>query len=244
MKLTVIGRWGAFPAAGEATASYLLEAGGQKLLLDCGSGALSVLQRFAPISELSAVFISHQHYDHMADLGCLQYACLIDTDLERRDQPLRLFIPGEAESSWPVPVMKGTSSSRIHENARISLDGGIELSFFRTNHGAYCLGMRIEAEGKVLVYTADTRYDESLVPYMLDADLLITECSFYANFNASQYGHMNAHEAGKLAAKAGARSLLLSHLPHFGDVQVLKEEAAAFFTGEIQVAALGLEVEI
>lgn len=244
MKVRVLGRWGAYPKAGEATAGYLVEVGNHKLLLDCGSGVLSALQKFIALNEVTTVFLSHQHHDHMADLGCLQYACLIDSDLKLRDKSLRLLLAEEVEEAWSVPTMKGTQPIGVNESETVSFEDGTKLSFFKTNHDAYCLGVRIEAEGKVLVYTADSRYEESLIPHLKDADLLITEASFYASFDAGQYGHMNSHEAGKLASAAGVKTLLLSHLPHFGEIQTLKEEAAAMFTGEILLADFGMQIEL
>lgn len=244
MKIRVLGRWGAYPKAGEATAGYLVEIGNHKILLDCGSGVLSVLQNYMELSELTTVFLSHQHHDHMADLGCLQYACLIDMDLKRREKPLRILLSEENEEDWTMPVMKGTYGIGINDNAKVSFEDGVHLSFFRTNHDAYCLGVRIEADNKVIVFTADTRYDESLIPYLRNADLLITEASFYAEFNASQYGHMTSIEAGKLAAKAGVKTLLLSHLPHFGAIQVLKNEAETMFSGNVLLADLGMQIEL
>lgn len=41
MKVTVIGCWGGYPAAKEASSGYLLEHDGYKILMDCGSGVLS-----------------------------------------------------------------------------------------------------------------------------------------------------------------------------------------------------------
>lgn len=243
MRIRIIGRWGAFPGAGEATASYLLESGSHKILLDCGSGALAALQRFVPLYEVTAAFISHRHYDHIADLGSLQYACLIDTDLKRRQRPLRILMASESSASG-IPEYNGSHSEGIAAGDVLELEDGLRLSFFRTNHDAYCLGVRVEAEGKVLVYTADTRYDESLLPAIRDADLLITESSFYAGFDAAKFGHMNAPEAGRLAAKACAKRLVLSHLPHFGDIQSMQAEAEEEFGGEVTVAEFGLELEV
>lgn len=242
MKITVIGHWGAFPCAGEATSSYLLEVGPHKILLDCGSGALAGLQKHIGLHELTAVIISHHHFDHMGDLGCLQYACLIETDLKLRERPLRVLIPKDAD--WTLPTMKGTTIEKVTEHGPVTFEGDLQFTFFQTSHGVYCLGVRVEAEGHVLAYTADTRYDESLVRYLKDADLLITECSFYAGTNAGQYGHMNSHEAGKLAAAAGVKKLVLSHLPHFGELPLLKEEAGTLYSGEIVLAEMGLKFEL
>ncbi|OCT13466.1 hypothetical protein A8709_17830 [Paenibacillus pectinilyticus] len=244
MKITVLGRWGAYPKAGEATAGYLLEIGEHRILLDCGSGVLAAVQQYLEISELTTVFLSHQHFDHMADLGCLQYACLIDMDLKRREKPLRLLLSETKNKKWTIPSIQGTVAKGINKSDTVTLEGGIQLTFFQTNHDAYCLGVRVEADNKVLVYTADTRYDESLIPHIQGADLLITEASFYAEFNASQYGHMTSIEAGRLAAKAEVKSLMLSHLPHFGDIQLLKQEAETMFSGKVMLAEFGQLVEL
>lgn len=244
MKVRIIGRWGAYPAAGETSACYLLEAGSRLILLDCGSGALSALQRFIPLSSLSLVVISHQHHDHIADLGCLQYACLIDTDLKQRDTPLRILLPREKDGDWPLKEMKGAYAEGISHTSVLTEQDGVKLSFFRTDHDGYCLGIRVESEGKVLVYTADTRYNEALLPWMQDADLLIAESSFYHGQDAGRYGHMTAKEAGKLAAKAGAKRLILSHLPHFGEISRLREEAAGAFGGETLLPEFGMQVTV
>jgi ribonuclease BN (tRNA processing enzyme) len=244
MHIRIIGRWGAYPAAGEASASYLLEAGEQRILLDCGSGSLSALQRYVPLSSLTSAVISHQHHDHIADLGCLQYACLIDTDLKQRVEPLRILLPREKAGDWPLKEMMGAYAESISHTTVLNGENGLRLSFFRTDHDAYCLGTRIEAEGKVLVYTADTRYNEALLPWLQDADLLITESSFYNGQDAGRYGHMTAAEAGRLAAKAGAKRLVLSHLPHFGELSLLREEAAAEFSGDIILPEAGLQLTV
>ncbi|WP_127582910.1 MBL fold metallo-hydrolase [Paenibacillus koleovorans] len=244
MKLRVIGPWGAYPKAGEATAGYLLEAGRNRVLLDCGSGVLAALQRYIGLPELTHAFLSHKHYDHMADLGCLQYACLIDTDLSRRELPLQVLLAEEHEGDWTVPLMRGSAANGVSVKETVWLEDGVRLSFFRTDHDAYCLGVRVEAQGKVLVYTADTRYDESLIPHLSGADLLITEASFYADFDAGRYGHMTSAEAAKLASAAGVKRLMLSHLPHFGEIERLKAEAAAVYSGDIVLAELGMLAEL
>ena len=46
MKMTVVGFWGGFPEAGEATSGYLFEHDGFRLLVDCGSGVLAQLQKY------------------------------------------------------------------------------------------------------------------------------------------------------------------------------------------------------
>jgi ribonuclease BN (tRNA processing enzyme) len=94
MKLTILGIWGDYPEVGEATSGYLLEHEGFKYLIDCGSGVLSLLQKTTHLHELDAVLISHDHYDNIADLGCLQYASLTDTNSGKRNRDLQIYLAG------------------------------------------------------------------------------------------------------------------------------------------------------
>ncbi len=91
MKLTVIGHWGGYPKAGEASSGYLLEHDGFKLLVDCGSGVLSFLQNHLTVTDLDAVLISHYHPDHVADIGVLQHALLIQYFLGKSKGTLPVY---------------------------------------------------------------------------------------------------------------------------------------------------------
>jgi ribonuclease BN (tRNA processing enzyme) len=241
MKLTLIGPWGAYPRAGEATAGYLLEHGDEKILIDCGSGVLSKLQSYIALNQLTSVFISHMHHDHVADLGCLQYACLIDTDLKRRAKPLPIYVASESkEAELAYHSLSGSEVISLYETD-IYERQGLSFTFFKTFHGAFCLAMKVRANGKTIVYTADTYYDESLIPFCKDADLLIAETSFYAEFTARNYGHMNTAEVGTLAAQANVKKLVLTHLPHFGDLETLPFQVREHYKGDVVLGASGLE---
>lgn len=244
MKITVLGPWGAYPAAGGATAGYLLEFNGNRVLLDCGSGVLSILQNYMPLNELGAVVISHTHHDHVADLGCLQYACIIDTDLNKRTKALPIYVAGlQPTGHNPYPSMEGSEVVPFFENEILHLHG-MTFSFLKTFHGAYCLAMKIQSGSATIVYTADTYYDDSLIGFCADADLLIAETSFYAGQDAKKYGHMNSEEVGHLAQMAKVKKVVLTHLPHFGDIADLEDEVRVKFRGEVVLAATGLQFEV
>ena len=85
--------------------------------------------------------------------------------------------------------------------------------------------MRFEVDGKSFVYTGDTSFKEELVTFSQDADLLLCECSFYGHQDGSNAGHMTSCDAGKLAEKANVKRMVLTHLPHYGNIEELKEEA-------------------
>src|SRR5690625_2860565 len=79
MKLTVIGYWGGYPAKDEASSTYILEKDGFILLLDLGSGGLTKLQKYYDVTEIDALLLSHYHADHVADVGVLQHALLVQS---------------------------------------------------------------------------------------------------------------------------------------------------------------------
>jgi ribonuclease BN (tRNA processing enzyme) len=96
--------------------------------------------------------------------------------------------------------------------------------------------MRIEVNGKSLVYTGDSSFKEEFIEFGKDADLLLCECNFYQHQNGKSAGHMNSTDAGKLAARAGVKQLILTHLPHYGDISKLIDEASSEYTGIIKLA--------
>src|SRR5690625_5233608 len=81
MKITVIGHWGGYPAPNGATSSYMIEKDGFTLVVDLGSGALSKLQDYKHVNDIDAVILSHYHHDHVADVGVLQYARVVQSYL-------------------------------------------------------------------------------------------------------------------------------------------------------------------
>lgn len=239
MKWTVVGYWGGFPGKGEATSGYLLEEDGFSLLFDCGSGVLSQLQHYIPISRLDAVCLSHYHHDHIADLGPLQYARLVACELLQTNQPLSIYgHRGEREHFERLTYRTHTIGIAYDPDQTLTI-GPFRISFLKTLHPVLCYAMRIEAAGKTIVYTADTAYFDALAYFAKGADLLVSECSLYKEQNGQTIGHMNAAEAGTVARKANCRHLLLTHLPHFGNHRQLLQTAKSVFPGDVSLAESG-----
>ncbi len=56
--------------------------------------------------------------------------------------------------------------------------GPFKVTFLKTIHPVPCYAMRIEAGDKVFVYTADSAYQDSFIPFSEGADLLVTDTNF------------------------------------------------------------------
>ena len=68
MRITVLGKSPAWQDADGACSGYLVEGGGQTVLLDCGPGVFAKLRRYVDYVDVDAVVISHLHADHILDL--------------------------------------------------------------------------------------------------------------------------------------------------------------------------------
>lgn len=92
------------------------------------------------------------------------------------------------------------------------------------------------------VYAADTRPCDAVVDAAKGANLLYHEATFMTSERglALKTFHSTAAEAGSIAAQANVERLLLGHLStRYASAQLLVEEAATTFSGDIQVATRG-----
>ena len=210
--------------------------------MECGSAVLSLLPRFIDIKSLDAVLLSHYHADHVADIGCLQYAVKVQTDLGLRSDPLPLY--GPEGDLCPCLTYHDYTKAKYVKPSEPSQIGPFTVAFRQTNHPTVCYAMRIESEGKSIVYTADTGWYDGLVDLAAGADLLLCETSLYNRYFGWVDGHLTAGEAGKLASKAGVRRMMLTHLPHSGEHVDLLKEAGEEFSGPAELAATGKKVSL
>lgn len=238
MKVTVIGHWGGYPAAGGASSAYVVEKDGFVLLVDVGSAALSKLQKYYDVMDVDAVIISHYHADHIADVGVLQHARLVHSYVTERDDILPIY--GHTEDPEAFEKLSHDFTEGRPYNPKESLEiGPFTITFLKTAHSVPCYGMRITDGETTVVYTADTAYQEEWIDFADKADLLITDCNFYENQDGSEAGHMNSKEGSTIAFRAQVKELLLSHLPQFGDQHQLVEEAKNYYDGPIHLAEEG-----
>lgn len=242
MKVTVVGHWGGFPKVGEATSGYLIEHNNYKLLLECGSGVVSSLQKIVDLGELDAVLITHYHYDHCCDIGPLQYARQIKTQLGKINNPLPIYAP-KGEFFNLLKWDNYTYGESFNEESTLNI-GPFEISFIKNTHPVDAFSVKIKCDGKVFSFTSDTSYFQELADFFKDSDLLIAECSFYADMDGTKAGHLNSAQAGELAKKANVKKLLLTHLPHFGNHEDLIKQAKEHFHGEIFLASYLLNINI
>lgn len=239
MRMTVIGYWGGYPSKDGASSAYILEKGNHLLMLDIGSGSLMTYQKYRNVTDIDAVLVSHYHPDHIADVGVLQHALLVEGMITGKYKTVPIYGHTEDRDAFRKLDHRYTKATAYTEAAPLNI-GPFFIRFLKTKHSVPCYGMRITDGERTLVYTADSAFQEEWIPFSKDADLLIADCNFYAHQDGGKAGHMNSTEVASIAKAANIREVILSHLPHYGDHNQLLKEAQQIYSGKIQLASEGL----
>jgi ribonuclease BN (tRNA processing enzyme) len=248
MRLTVLGCAGSFPGPDSACSAYLVEAGGFRLLLDFGPGSLSALQRYGSLYGIDAILLTHLHADHVLD------AC--NYVVVRRYAPdgpyPALPVYGPAGTAERLAAAYGLDEAPLDDvySFHTLVPGSFELgplriSVERVNHPVETYGVRIEHDGRVLAYSADTAPCDALVRIAQDADLFLCEASYLDGVENPPDLHLTGRDAGEAATKANAARLVLTHLvAAWGSEAMAYEAASSVFGGQVEVARAGARYEV
>ena len=247
MLLTILGSAGSYGSPGTACSSYLVQDGSEYLLLDCGNGSFSLLSKVMDPHELDAVFISHRHHDHLADLVSLyHYLLFVPPQLSRRIPLLASAITHQALDS-----IFGLDLGLIFEKVLIDpkyaiVVGSMSLRFHETDHVPGTLAIRIKnANAKSLCFSADAGPSDDLAAFCNGADLLLGEATWLQRPVSVGSGlHMTASELGQLASKAEVEKLVVTHVAYPNDPQMSAHLAGVEFKGETIAAVDLMTIEI
>ncbi|HOZ75819.1 MAG TPA: ribonuclease Z [Flavobacterium sp.] len=98
---------------------------------------------------------------------------------------------------------------------------------------------------KSYAYCSDTVYDESIVPYIKEVDVLYHESTFLDSESAlaGKTMHATAKEAAAIAVQANVKQLILGHYStRYDSIELFKEEAQTIFN-DILLADDGVSFE-
>ena len=234
-------------ASGSSGNCVFVSAGGTHVLIDAGIScrriAAALKELGVGLGDLSGVFITHEHADHVAGLATMTknhpvplYATGPTLDAVRRRLPR---IMGEL-----IPVTAGE---------RMDV-GAMAVTPFATSHDAAAsVGYAIAAGGRKMALATDLGFvSEEVCRGVSGADLLICETNHDVDWLRSgpylyylqqrilgDHGHLSNEAGAELAAWAagqGTRTLILAHLSRENNTPARARQAV-----ELKLRAYGLE---
>ena len=245
MELTVLGTGTATPSLERNASGLVVRTSELWILVDIGPGTIRRMCEARIDTKLvDLILITHFHPDHVSDLVPFLFACNYAFG-PLRNEPFHLVGPQGLEQfyvglvgvfhDWIVP--KG-DRLRKKEMSVAGPDefvmGDVTVRSIPSPHSFPSVSYRLEAEGVSLTVSGDTDDSEGLVELARDTDLLVCECSMPDGEKVP--GHLVPWEAGRIAARANAHRLMLTHFyPPCDRVDVAKQ-ASATFHGKIIVA--------
>ena len=249
MILTVLGSSGTYPRPGGACNGFLIQDDGNNLVIDLGNGCMSNLLKEVCFTDLAGVVITHMHIDHYGDLYPLFFALRFHPS---EPWDLRLLIPGggldemgcilsdDTREYLPrvfleTPIFKGN----------IYQIGDMRISFFPTRHPVEGYSVRLEGKDWKLAYSSDTAPCPGLDDAASGVDLFICEATFPVSYaREASHGHLTSIQAAEAAARADAKSLLLTHIWPTFDPQDILKEVRGVYKGEATVAHEGFKMQL
>lgn len=210
--------------SGSSGNASFLEAEGRRFLIDAGltrKRIAALLESIGvPLQTIDAVFLTHEHVDHVAGAGVLA-----------RAHHIPVYAAADCFSALPPSVGEiPAACMRVFEPDREFFCGKVRVLPFSTPHdAAHAVGYSFMAEGrKVTVMTDVGHVDDRLLTQLSGSDLVLLEANHDVDMLLagpypyplkqrilSRRGHLCNEDCGRALIalhERGVRNVILGHL--------------------------------
>ena len=249
MDVFLLGTGTAIPIEGHSPSGLVVKASGRNLLFDIGPGTLGRL-RFAGIdcSQIDDLLLTHLHPDHTLDLATLLLVFNYAPNAQRTApfsitgcRGLRDFLKRMVDLYPEVAPVSFELQLREVRSDEFSV-GQLNVRTAPTGHTPESVAYRLDDGSRSLVYSGDAAAQGELVRLAEGADLLISECSFPSGWETED--HLNADALGRIAQRAGVRSVVVVHTyPPALEVDLVGQ-IRQHYHGDVQVGVDGLHISV
>ncbi len=234
---------GPAPKSSRSAPAQCVVVGERSYVIDCGNGvARQMVLAGVPLATTQAVFVTHHHSDHNADLGNL----LLLAWEANLDHAVHLYGPPPIDDIWRhflamsrfdidirtgdegLPPLDGFGLTHaVSEPGVVFEDDLVRVTCARVHHPPIdvALAYRVDTPDRSIVISGDTTPTPAMVELARGADILVHEAMHVpsARRMAEMYSgttlldhllasHTSAEDAGNIAEEAGVGRLVLSHL--------------------------------
>jgi ribonuclease BN (tRNA processing enzyme) len=220
VEIQFLGSGDAFGSGGRLQSCILVTHEHGKFLIDCGASCMIGMNRYGiNPNEIKMIFISHMHGDHYGGIPFLVNASQL---IFKRTEPLLILgPPGMKELLTEAMEVMFPGSSRVQRKYSIEIaefsdrrpviEEEVKVTPYLNVHAQpdSSFALRFECGGKIIGYSSDTEWTETLCETAKDSDLFIAESYFYAK---KIKGHLDYLTLMKHYEKTGAKQLILMHM--------------------------------
>ncbi len=186
-------------------------------LFDCPAECPMILSAKHLLDEVEAIFITHQHADHI--LGVFPLAWHAWLALWKKK--IKIYGPPGIEEYIVkiLQVIHPQKHGQMLEKLEITeIDDGDKVGAIKavkTKHTVPTLAYRLEINGASFCYTGDTSPSKHLVDNLRPCDFLVHEATYPPGMEdkAIEDGHSTPIQAAKTALEVDAKILALVHIP-------------------------------
>jgi len=257
---------GPTPKKTRAMTAQAIVIGDRTYVIDCGDGVgRQMALAGIPLKTIRHIFVTHLHSDHVAGYGPLlllawgsELFTRVDTwgppplsrstqlYLEANETDLRVRERDEGRPPLPplVHAHDIVAAGTVLKDDLVTVTAGV------VDHPLLplALGYRFDCPDRSIAFSGDTHQSDAVVALAKDADVLVHEVLYVPKAPGApgsalrthiMNSHTSAEEAGRVAARAGVKTLVLSHFVPGETTAVSDEEwlaaARTHFTGRIIV---------
>jgi ribonuclease BN (tRNA processing enzyme) len=220
IQVRFLGSGDAFGSGGRLQTCICIKATTSTFLVDCGASSLIAMRRYGVVpNDIDMILLTHLHGDHF---GGIPFFVLDAQLISKRSRPLLIVgPPGTKRRVIAAMEIFFPGSSQIQQTFSLDIQelasnqpqtvNEVIVTSYPVQHpaGDPSLALRMECNGKIITYSGDTAWTETLLPAAKEADLLIAEAYF---FEKKIKFHLDFHTLMAHLDELQPKRLIVTHM--------------------------------